>query len=133
MVFDDVGRLLLVRKNADGGWTPPGGWADVADSPAQVAIREVAEESGYQVRVTRLLGVLDRDKQGYSPIPWHVYNIYFMCEVISGVATPSSETSAVAWFERQQIPPLSLDRIQPHLIDLIFAYYDDPTLPAVFD
>jgi hypothetical protein len=39
----------------------------------------------------------------------------------------------VAWFERQQIPPLSLDRIQPHLIDLFFAYYADPTLPAVFD
>ena len=133
VVFDDVGRLLLVRETADGGWTPPGGWADVGDSPSQVAIREVAEESGYDVRVTRLLGVLDRDKQGHSPIPWHVYNIYFMCEVISGVATPSSETSAVAWFERQQIPPLSLDRIQPHLIDLFFAYHDDPTLPAVFD
>ena len=133
VVFDDVGRLLLVRENTDGGWTPPGGWADVGDSPSQVAIREVAEESGYQVRVTRLLGVLDRDKQGHSPIPWHVYNIYFMCEVVAGVATPSSETSAVAWFDRQHIPPLSLDRVQPHLIDLFFAYYDDPTLPAAFD
>jgi len=133
VVFDDAGRLLLVRENADGGWTPPGGWADVGDSPAQVAIREVAEESGYQVRVTRLIGVLDRDKQGHPAIPWHVYNIYFMCEVVAGVATPSSETSAVAWFDRQHIPPLSLDRVQPHLINLFFAYYDDPTLPAAFD
>jgi ADP-ribose pyrophosphatase YjhB (NUDIX family) len=103
------------------------------NSPSHVAIREVAEESGYHVRVTRLLGVLDRDKQGHAPIPWHVYNLYFMCEVVDGMASPSSETSAVAWFERTQIPPLSLDRIQPHLVALFFDYYDDPTLPAVFD
>lgn len=133
VVFDDMGRLLLVRETSDGGWTPPGGWADVGDSPAQVAVREVAEESGYNVRVLRLIGVLDRDKQGHPAIPWHVYNMYFLCEVVSGVASPSSETSAVAWCNRQQIPPLSLDRIQPHLIELFFAYYDDPTLPAVFD
>ncbi len=27
------GKLLMVRERADGGWTLPGGWADVGDAP----------------------------------------------------------------------------------------------------
>lgn len=39
--------LLFVREREDGCWTLPGGWADIGDSPAEVAVREVYEESGY--------------------------------------------------------------------------------------
>src|SRR3954463_4568824 len=37
-------RILLVREISDGGWTLPGGWADVGDSPSIAAVREVKEE-----------------------------------------------------------------------------------------
>lgn len=43
-------RILLVRERADNGWTLPGGWADVNDSPAEAAVREVKEESGLRRR-----------------------------------------------------------------------------------
>ncbi len=46
-VFDDAGRVLLVREAADGRWSLPGGWADIGASPAENAMREVREESGY--------------------------------------------------------------------------------------
>ena len=45
------GKVLLVRERADGRWSLPGGWADVGWSPAAMVEREVAEESGLQVRV----------------------------------------------------------------------------------
>ena len=48
-VFDLNGRLLLVRERADGGWTMPGGWADVGDVPSEGAEREVWEEAGFRV------------------------------------------------------------------------------------
>ena len=133
VVIDDQQRLLLVRDTADGCWAPPGGWADVGDTPAQVAVREVREESGYEVRVKRLIAVLDRDVQGHTPIPWHVYNIYFLCEVVGGVATPSHETGDVGWFGRDALPELSRDRMQPHLVALFFAHDADETLPVAFD
>lgn len=133
VVIDAAQRLLLVRDMSDGCWAPPGGWADVGDTPAQVAVREVREESGYEVRVKRLIAVLDRDKQGHAPIPWHVYNIYFLCEVVGGVATTNHETGDVGWFARDAMPELSRDRMQPHLVALFYAYHADETLAVAFD
>src|SRR5262245_7453641 len=49
VVFRD-GRLLLVRETDDGGWSLPGGWADVNESPRESVVRELREESGYEVR-----------------------------------------------------------------------------------
>ena len=42
-------KLLLVREQTDGGWTLPGGWADVGDVPSHAAEREVWEEAGFRV------------------------------------------------------------------------------------
>ena len=67
-VFSDTG-LLLVRERSDGGWTLPGGWADVGDSPSLAAIREVKEESGYDVVARKLAAVYDRDHERHGPSP----------------------------------------------------------------
>ena len=133
VVFDAQQRLLMVREKADGGWTPPGGWCDVGSTPAEVVAREVFEETGYEVRVTRLIAVLDRDKQGHTPIPWHIYIIFFQCEVVGGELHPSHEVSDVQWFARADIPPLSLDRVVPAEIELFFRYQAHPELPVAFD
>jgi 8-oxo-dGTP pyrophosphatase MutT (NUDIX family) len=63
-VFQD-GRILLVRESADGRWSLPGGWCDVGESASAVAARETLEESGYDVRVTKLLGLLDKAHHGH--------------------------------------------------------------------
>jgi Hydrolase of X-linked nucleoside diphosphate N terminal/NUDIX domain len=49
------GRILLVKEPGDEGWSLPGGWADVGESPSEAAARETLEESGYRVRPVRLL------------------------------------------------------------------------------
>src|ERR1019366_3441386 len=64
------GRVLLVRETSDGRWSLPGGWADVGDTPSEVAAREVREESGYEVRVTKLLAVLDKARHAHPPELW---------------------------------------------------------------
>src|SRR5579871_4110696 len=46
-VTDDAGRLLLIRRRDNGLWAMPGGWAEIADTPAAGAIREVQEETGF--------------------------------------------------------------------------------------
>ena len=58
MVYDEHGHILLVREKSDGGWTLPGGWCDTGESPSLSAEREVAEESGLQVRAVRLVAPL---------------------------------------------------------------------------
>ena len=59
-------EILLVREREDGRWSLPGGWADVGESPSQVAVREIMEESGYSARAVKLLAVLRSRPAGES-------------------------------------------------------------------
>lgn len=125
--------LLFVREREDGGWTLPGGWADVGDSPAEVAVREVYEESGYHTRAVKLLAVYDRDRHGHPPLAHYVYKLFFQCELISGSPSSSIETDEVAFFAADKIPELSLTRVVPAQITRIFQHYRQPDLPTDFD
>lgn len=127
------GKLLFVRERADGGWTFPGGWADVGDRPAQSAEREVREESGFRVKAQRVIGVYDANR--VMPLDlFHGYKIVFLCDLVGGEATPSKETSEVAFFGPDEIPdPLSLERTHPRHIRAAFAMLADPGRPTEFD
>ena len=131
-VFRD-NTLLFVREREDGCWTLPGGWADVGDSPSEVAVREVYEESGYNTRAVKLLAVYDRDRQGHPPLSHYVYKLFFLCELLSGSASPSIETDEVAFFAENEIPQLSLTRIMPAQVARIFEHYRHPDWPTDFD
>jgi ADP-ribose pyrophosphatase YjhB (NUDIX family) len=126
-------RILLVRERSDGLWTMPGGWADVGDSPSIAAVRETREESGYEVRVTKLIALLDRDRHGHPPIPHHAYKVFFLCELIGGEPVTSSETDQVGFFPENELPPLSLTRLVPSEVALAFQHHRNPQLPTAFD
>jgi ADP-ribose pyrophosphatase YjhB (NUDIX family) len=133
-VFSNEG-LLLVRERSDGAWTLPGGWADVGDSPSIAAVREVKEESGYHVVARKLAAVYDRDheRHGHPPIPYHVYKLFFLCEIIGGSAKASIETDAVSFFSEHSIPPLSRERVTPGQISHLFDHHRHPEWPTSFD
>lgn len=54
-------RILIVKEN-DGRWSLPGGWCEYNCSPAENAVKEVREEAGLNVEVSRLIAVQDRKK-----------------------------------------------------------------------
>ena len=82
------GEVLLVRERADGRWSLPGGWADVGWSPAAMVEREVAEESGFQVRARRLLALWDRSRHNPGPFPHSVYKVAVACDLLGGSRPP---------------------------------------------
>ncbi len=57
LVFDDAGRLLLVRQRDGGVWSTPGGAMELGESPADAMVREVWEETGLLVEPLRIAGV----------------------------------------------------------------------------
>jgi 8-oxo-dGTP pyrophosphatase MutT (NUDIX family) len=57
LVFDDQGRVLLLRHREGDQWTTPGGMVEPHESPADAAVREMWEETGLLVELTRLVGV----------------------------------------------------------------------------
>src|SRR4051812_30972856 len=79
-------KLLLVREKLDDNrWTLPGGWADVGESPALAAEREIEEETGYTARAVKLLALYDRNKHGHTPYIFHAYKVFFCCELANDV------------------------------------------------
>ncbi|HTB72142.1 MAG TPA: NUDIX hydrolase [Polyangiaceae bacterium] len=127
------GRVLLVREASDGRWSLPGGWADVGDTPSAVAVREAKEESGYDVRVTKLLAVLDKSTHDPSPGLWYTYKIFFRGELTGGAPLTGHETEEVGWFGRDELPALSIARNTPGQLARLFEHFDAPDLPADFD
>jgi ADP-ribose pyrophosphatase YjhB (NUDIX family) len=118
----DANRVLLIREDADAGrWTLPGGWADVNESPSESVVREVQEESGYVVKPIRLLAVFDRERQGHAPpFPYHVYKMFFLCEIVGGSPRRTAESSESAFFAEASLPELSLSRVLPGQIHAFF-------------
>ncbi|MBN1359673.1 MAG: NUDIX hydrolase [Sedimentisphaerales bacterium] len=127
-------KVLLVREMIDGGWTLPGGWADPWQSPSEAAVREVREESGFEVRVTKLAAVYDRSKHAHVPLmPFHIYKLFFLCEITGGQARESYETTGVDFFAEDALPELSISRTLPEQIARMFEHYRNPALPTDFD
>src|SRR5919107_1050070 len=127
------GRVLLVKEPGEEGWSLPGGWADVGESPSEAAARETLEESGYRVRPVRLLAAYDRDRHGHSPIPYHVYKLVYFCEILAQTPSPDVGAEGVGFFAEKQLPELSISRVTRAQISRFFEQHRDPDGPADFD
>ena len=132
VVFNED-AILLVRERADGKWTLPGGWVDVNESPSESVAREVFEESGYQTKALKLLACYDRNRHPHPPHPYHVYKLFFHCEILGGSPCTSSETDGVDFFKQDTIPELSTGRVTSTQIDRFFEFLRSPDLPTDFD
>lgn len=128
------GRVLLVREISDGKWTLPGGWADVNQTAGECVVREIAEESGFEARVLKLAAVHDYQRSNHPARHIDsIYKLFFICEITGGAARVSDETSEVAFFPRDALPPLSLGRTTAAQIERMFQHAEHPELPADFD
>lgn len=125
--------LLMVRERVDGGWTMPGGWVDVGNVPSEAAERETLEESGFQVKARRLVGVYDANRSHPLEV-FHAFKIVFLCDILDGEARPSNETSEAAFFGPGEIPEnLSGERTTPRHIRDVFKILKNPECPVFFD
>lgn len=97
-------RVLLIRRTDTGLWGLPGGMAEVGETPAGGAERELFEETGLRGRAVKLLGVLDAR---YAPNRHglHLVAPIFLLEA-DGEPRPTLEASEVAFYDWDALPPL---------------------------
>lgn len=132
VVFDGE-KILLVKESADGHWALPGGWADVGYTPKEVATKEIYEETGLTVTPTRLLAVLDKRVHAHPPALEYSYKLFVECQKDSGSLRPSHDILDCGFFARNDLPPLSLERVTPEQIALMFSYKDNPGMAVTLD
>ncbi len=132
IVGNDNGELLLVQRADSGFWLYPTGWADVGYSPAEVAVKEVWEETGIQTEVVRLLGIYDGMRLGFTRIP--MYSTSFHLRMIGGELNAHPlECSDVGFFGPDNLPSplIGADRWIPRAFAAIAGEPLDPEFDGV--
>jgi 8-oxo-dGTP pyrophosphatase MutT (NUDIX family) len=102
------GELLLQRRGDDGTWGLPGGAMELGESAEETALREVAEETGLQIRVDALLGVYTKYRHVYpnGDVAQPVTTI-FRCSPVGGrLGSTDRETRDLRYFSVSSVPPL---------------------------
>ncbi|MBK7228167.1 MAG: NUDIX hydrolase [Ignavibacteriales bacterium] len=127
------GKILLVQESTDNCWAMPGGWADVGNLPSEVASRECKEESGYDVKPIKVVGVFDANRSGRPLEFFHAFKVIFLCELIGGEAKPSNETLDVQFFDFDDLPSLSLNRTNEKHLNEIKLHLSNPERKTFFD
>lgn len=103
VVGNEAGEILLIQRSDSGIWLYPTGWADIGYSPSEVAIKEVAEETGIVCEVRSLIGVFDGLRLGFSRTP--LYSLVFHCQAVGGeLASHPLECLDVGWFSPDNLP-----------------------------
>ncbi len=134
VVFNKKGEILMVKERVDDRWALPGGWADVGYTPSEVAVKEVREETGLDVKAVRLLAVMDKKNHPHPQEAWYVYKLFILCEKIGGeILINTMETSDIQYFGIENLPLLSEPRNVLSQIEMMFEYKDNPEKEVYFD
>lgn len=107
-------EVLLAHWNESGrhGWTLPGGGIDPGEHPADAAVREVREESGYTVALVGLLGVdsivVPAGQTTRIAGPLHAVRVVYRAELVCGELTPEIDgsTDEARWFPLAEVTDL---------------------------
>ncbi len=96
-------QVLLTRREDFRVWCLPGGAVDSGESVAEAAVREVREETGLVVRLTRLVGIYSRPT--FPPEGSH--EVLFSAVSVGGSLRPApGESLDVRFFDPGDLPDL---------------------------
>lgn len=107
VVLDDCQRVMLFKHTyrEDYLWGLPGGWLQKGEDPARAVEREVLEETGLEVCITRALRV--ETGRRYPAL-----DITYLGRCLGGTFRPSAEVSEVGYFTLDDLPPLHPETIK---------------------
>jgi 8-oxo-dGTP pyrophosphatase MutT (NUDIX family) len=124
IIFDTKREKVLLTQRVDNGrWCLPGGQVESGESVAEACEREVWEETGLKVRVTRLVGVYS------NPDQLVIYKdgnkaffvvLSFEAEILEGELGLSNETTDYGYFTMQEMESMPMhgqhkDRVEDAL------------------
>jgi 8-oxo-dGTP pyrophosphatase MutT (NUDIX family) len=123
VVFDAEGKLLVHQRTDSGRWALPGGTMEVGETADACIEREVLEETGYTVRVNRVVGVYSEPEHTTITYPdgntVAYVSILFECTLLGGTATLCDETAAIAWVDPAELPEPFHDGHRPRVRDAL--------------
>ena len=106
VVVVENNRVLLVRRAVvprKGYWTLPAGFVDAGENPRAAAARECKEETGLEIKITKLVDVVYGQAHSRGA---HILIVY-RGEVESGELQPADDVDRVEFFNKNELPELA--------------------------
>ena len=95
---EDKKKILFIKRRDVPVWVLPGGGIDQGETPEQAVLRELQEETGYQVEISRKVAE-------YSPkCRLARYTYFFEAQILSGTPTIGAETADIQFFSINNLP-----------------------------
>ena len=118
------GRTLLVRRGSaplEGQWSIPGGMLELGELIVEGVRRELAEETGIEVRVLELIEVFERVIPGEDGrTRYHFVILDYLCDMVGGQAQAASDVTDVAWAREEELGKYELTAIATRVIKRAF-------------
>lgn len=123
VITDDEGRVLLALWNEGRvpAWTMPGGGIEPGEDPADAAVREVREETGFEVELDGLLGIHSYVVPAERRLanvrrPMQALRIVYRARIVGGELRfeENGSTDRAEWFHVDEVPALE----HVHLVDV---------------
>ena len=112
VIFNEKKQILLVQEKCDEGYSIPGGWCDLYDTPVEAVTREALEEAGVKVKVKRIAAILSKKPLTEADTFVPEYALFFECEIEENLHTHDHEILNVDFFDLDKLPKFSW-KIQP--------------------
>lgn len=134
LIFDENKRMLLVDHKRFGLWLPPGGHIEEEETPEEALVREVKEETGFEIEIlgdcfkeTEIAGLTkplvvpfhlqleNIQKDSHRDFIHEHIDLIYLCRIVGGeLAHEKSAHHAIKWFSLEEMkkePRVSKDTI----------------------
>lgn len=131
VVSDDHGRILLQRRADSGNWALPGGGMEMTESLTGSVIREVKEETGYDIEVTGLVGTYTDPRHIIAYTDGEVrrqFNICYTARITGGELAISDESTEIRFVDPAELADLPMHRTQQIRLKHYLENRDGPYL-----
>lgn len=129
VVTNADGAVLMMKRTDNGLWSIPGGGMEPGETIRETAIREVREETGFEVEPEFLIGIYSDPNHVVEFSDGEVrqqFSVCFACKIVGGWMETSEESSAVVFSRPREIAQLDMHESIRLRIDDFFTYDGQP-------
>lgn len=132
IIFNENDQILLVR-DFDGRWNPPGGWCEHNLSLFDNTKKEALEETGLTVEPYRLAAVFDHRKNNNPNSLFSICKCYILCRDLGGEFVPNIETSETGYFSLDALPEINPHKCNKRELEICLKANKAETWETYFD
>lgn len=110
-LFNEKNKILLLKRKDSKNWTMPGGTLEFGENLTDCAIREVYEETGFNINIENIIGTYTNPKTVVEYSDGEVrqeFTILYSGRIISGTPKIDEESLDIKWIKLDNVHELDM-------------------------